>query len=192
MPDWCEFGFKVVVAEQLDRAGVCASLEEPLDNCTTEEFPWFTEEDPHRLHGPIALFVPRGPDRFERLELAEYSHGTEEIEELQFFEVRSKQPLDASIVMRSQTKLCDDDDLCAFEDHYETLIAVTRLSDGRYLVATTYIYLPRREVHPVLFGARVVVAGDQVDVWGCNGHARLPLPEGVPPQPVARTRLHSG
>jgi hypothetical protein len=185
MPEWCKIKLEAVTAKQLDREGVCASMERSLDNCTIEESAWFSDHD-HSEVGPIALLLPLGPDRFERLELAKYGYGTEEQTSLLHASVQSEQPLDASLVMEDRADFCKPRGDGEMPLCYEELIAVTRLSDGRFLVATATTDLDNPKARTGFLGARVVVAEDKADVWACDGHVQLPLPEGVPPQPVAQ------
>ena len=194
IPEWCEITLKVVTAEQLDRAGVCQSIEEPVDDCSTEDSAWISEPEVGTIEWElwnVALLIPRGPDRFERVLLDVHSCGLETRRELQYAEVRADDPLDASIVIAHTERYCEgetfEDRDCTVEDEDELLIAVTRLRDGRFLLAEALVNLRDRKAHGGFQAARVVVGRERVDVWACDGHARLPLPDDAATEPEAPT-----
>jgi hypothetical protein len=182
IPTWCSIDTRVVSAIETDRRTMCDSMwGESPDWCMMKTEPWFEVLDWEHGQG-MTLYIPRGDNRGARLPmLSEYLEGSEEAVYPVDRKIWSTEPLYAWLLMQEGSDLAPDGFWVALAhivarslDHGTFLVTDVRIDiKEAYGVDATCCAAAFKD-HPA---AGVDLVGDQIDVWACGGHVRLPLPE---------------
>jgi hypothetical protein len=152
-----------------------------LDFDCEERGPWmYVEED------DVSLIVPLSGGRHGRLRgLARSVDGREDNSKVTALVVRGSNPVDTWLEVHVGEGYCEDTEdpdewMCGLRQTNRDHIVVTGLPDGRFLVTVVSIdVLQARGAEDLYDPARVRVGATKLDVWACDGHARIDLPDGV-------------
>ena len=179
LPRACEVETQIIKAKPTPREDTCKGLD--VIGCDTVNQSWFDVIEQFE----VALLMPQpGNELLLLRELAVNMEGTEEKSTMSAWFVYRTAPLDAWLLMLEGSERCDDNYLCGLHNTHHLHVVVTSLGGDRYLVTRVRVdnahELDRAaQLSGNLDGvpaARVVVDGDEADVWVCGGHVRVALP----------------